>query len=204
MHPKPPYYWTLEKITETALQFETRSTFRKSHPSAYERARRKTWLDRVCAHMVKKIVITLDSAKVEADKYSTRSAFAKGSPGIYEKARQENWLDEVCNDMASKGRLHGYWNFENVHKEAKKYTFRSEFLRNARGAYNSANKQGWLNQVCSHMSDGRSGKKIWTKKMVTEEAEKYCHKVDFERESPDAYNAAVDKKWIDSFCEHME
>jgi len=43
------------------------------------------------------------------------------------------------------------WYKENCILEALKYTTRSEFCTNANGAYTSALKNGWLDEICSHM-----------------------------------------------------
>lgn len=43
------------------------------------------------------------------------------------------------------------WNKENCKKEAVKYKFRNDFRIGSNGAYISAYKNGWLDDICSHM-----------------------------------------------------
>ena len=50
-----------------------------------------------------------------------------------------------------KRKSRGYWNKNRCTKEALKYKKRSEFKVNAGGAYNFANDNGFLNEICSHM-----------------------------------------------------
>jgi len=45
----------------------------------------------------------------------------------------------------------GYWNKENCKKEALKYNIRTDFFKTSNGAYCSALKNGWLDEICSHM-----------------------------------------------------
>jgi len=50
-----------------------------------------------------------------------------------------------------KSKPNGYWNYENCKNEALKYNMRSHFMKNEAGSYNSARKNGWLDEICSHM-----------------------------------------------------
>lgn len=45
----------------------------------------------------------------------------------------------------------GYWTKENVRNEALKYNNRLDFYKKSSGAYDKAQKNGWLDEVCSHM-----------------------------------------------------
>ena len=45
----------------------------------------------------------------------------------------------------------GYWTKENVKNEALKYSKRFDFYKKSSGAYDKAVKNGWLNEICSHM-----------------------------------------------------
>jgi len=45
----------------------------------------------------------------------------------------------------------GYWTKERCAKEAEKFKYKSEFSRKANGAYISALKNGWIDEICSHM-----------------------------------------------------
>ena len=45
----------------------------------------------------------------------------------------------------------GYWTKENVSNEALKYSKRYDFYKKSGGAYDKAQKNGWLDEVCSHM-----------------------------------------------------
>jgi predicted GIY-YIG superfamily endonuclease len=44
------------------------------------------------------------------------------------------------------------WNYENIKIEALKYNYKKDFRKNCRSAYNSAIKNGWLDEICSHMN----------------------------------------------------
>ena len=44
-----------------------------------------------------------------------------------------------------------YWNLKNIKKEAKKYTTRTQFKKNAYSAYKKARELNILDNICSHM-----------------------------------------------------
>jgi len=46
-----------------------------------------------------------------------------------------------------------YWIKEKCHKEALNYKSRYSFQKNSGGAYSASRKNGWLNEVCSHMKN---------------------------------------------------
>jgi predicted GIY-YIG superfamily endonuclease len=44
------------------------------------------------------------------------------------------------------------WNYANCKKEANKYNYKTDFIKNSKSAYNSAIRNGWLNEICYHMN----------------------------------------------------
>ena len=55
------------------------------------------------------------------------------------------------------------WNLESCRIEALKYNTRKEFRDSNQGCYNAARKQGFLNEICINM---KNGKLIWDKDKV--------------------------------------
>jgi hypothetical protein len=95
----------------------------------------------------------------EALQYQSRSAFAKGSGGAYKTASDNyKFLDEICSHMGPQQRATGYWDKEKCAAEALKYQKRSKFKKASGGAYSSALRNGWIDEICVHMLKGTSGK----------------------------------------------
>ena len=88
-----------------------------------------------------------------AKRFSTRRVFYIGESGAYTAAWKSGWLDEACAHMNTPVRKPaGFWNnLENCRKEAKKYKTRVDFHNGSGGAYAACFKNGWLDDVCSHM-----------------------------------------------------
>ena len=124
------------------------------------------------------------------------------------------WVEEYRNDgwrilnIANPGALGGgsriQWTKPQCIKEAKKYRLRSEFHKGSCGAYGSARKNGWLEEVCKHMDQVKKPNDYWTKKRCAEEASKYETRREFNRGNPAAYSKAKKKRWVNSICKHMD
>ena len=94
------------------------------------------------------------------------------------------------------------WDKESCRREAIKYTTRTEFQNNSHGAWAAANKKGWLDEICKHMTVKWQHK--WDKESCRKEALKYTSRTDFENNSSGAWAAANKKGWLDEICLHME
>ena len=105
---------------------------------------------------------TLDKVRKEALKYDKRNDFIKGSPTAYNKAIGFGLLDDVCSHMVSRYKPNGYWTYDNIRKESLNFDNRADFKKDSITAYNRAMKNGWLNDVCSHMNNVKENIKIKT------------------------------------------
>ena len=56
-------YWTYERCAEEALKYSSRTEFAHFSGSAYNKARKKMWINDICSHMIKK-----DNSKWNKDK----------------------------------------------------------------------------------------------------------------------------------------
>jgi len=152
---KPTGYWTKEKCQEETLKYNTRSEFQKNNASVYKISRINGWLDEICNHMIllhkPNNYWTKKRCQEEALKYINRTEFSKNSSNIYSAAHRNGWLDEICNHMIILQKPNGYWTKELCKEEALKCKTRSEFQKNNSSTYNSALKNGWLDEICSHM-----------------------------------------------------
>lgn len=94
---------------------------------------------------------TNETCEDEAKKYKTRKDFKIKSTSAYKYAVRNNILEDVCTHMKQKQKEPGYWTKERCQEESLKYKHRKEFQKNSGSAYNVASKNGWLDEICSHM-----------------------------------------------------
>jgi hypothetical protein len=193
---------TKEACMAEAKKYRYRAQFLKEASGCAWACRTNGWYQEVTAHMEdgKKLNIeknrkwTKETCIETAKKYSSRSTFAKGDASAWNAARVHNWLDEVCSHMELRIE-HGKWStYDACKKEAAKYTTRSEFCKMSPGAYASARKNGWLEDICVHMPKVSD----WSNKdAVAKEAAKYHKRSQFEIGSSGAYNSARKNLWLD-------
>lgn len=148
--------WTKETCTKEANRYSTRNEFLKGSASAYRIAQRNGWLDEVCTNLryIQKPAGYWTKARCAsyAKKYQHRNDFYQHAPTAYRSAQRNNWLDDICNHMIYQVAPRHYWTKTLVQQEANKYTTRSEFMSAPNGAYNAAQANGWIDEVCQHMA----------------------------------------------------
>ena len=103
---------------------------------------------------------TFDKIYKEALKYKDRSSFYKDFSWAYSVAIRRGWIEEITKHMAYKQKPAYYWNYENCRIEALKYTSKKEFNKTCTSAYQSAKRNGWLEDLCDHMKIKQELKEI--------------------------------------------
>ena len=90
-----------------------------------------------------------------AKEYTSRSEFKTGNQGAYVFARKAGWLDEVCQHMPRKQRTDAGISKrgkKDIARIARKCKSRAELLERDRSAYEIARTNGWLDEICAHMT----------------------------------------------------
>lgn len=92
-----------------------------------------------------------EKCQEEALKYKSKTDFIKYNGSAYASAYSNKWLSEICSHMKEAKKPNGYWNKERCAEEAVKYNKITQFSKNSKSAYNSARRNKWLDEICSHM-----------------------------------------------------
>jgi hypothetical protein len=118
------------------------------------------------------------------------------SPSSHLKGRR-------CPDCARISGIekHIKWSKEEVYKEASKYTTMSNFQISGGGAYASAKKNGWLDDIRKNFE---IKKRNWTQDEIQKIANNYLHRGEFCRENGAACKYAREKGWYEDIVKHME
>jgi hypothetical protein len=95
------------------------------------------------------------------------------------------------------------WTKEKCQEEALKYNSRYKFQKKSNGAYTFSYRNGWLNDICSHMISTMKPTGYWNFEKCKEESLKYKNRTEFSKNSSSAYNAAHRNGWLDDICNHM-
>lgn len=136
------------------------------------------------------------------NKYKKLYDFRKKELNIYKTIIRYNW-DDLLLLLGRDLKEHGYWTKEKCQEVALKYNNRIDFFKLDVSAYNKSQKNGWLDDVCSHMNGVKyKNKGYWTKELCLEESKKYKTKQEFKNGSPSAYVYCIKNKWMNetSLC----
>lgn len=143
---------------------------------------------------------TEKSVREEAKKHDNISSFRK-LVGACNRATELGIYNEITAHMDRRDKK-SKWTFELTKNEAKKYSNRMDFRKNSRSAYNWADENGLMNDVCKHM--GKSTTLQWTEKTISKEAKKYKYRTEFRSENPSAYSKAIQMRILQKVCSHMK
>lgn len=155
--------WTKEKCSTAAKECITKNEFRIKYPGAHKASKLNGWFDDICSHMsmLQHPPYTKTDCQKEALNYLSRTEFQKKSNSIYCAAWRNLWLDEICSHMTQKIKPVKYWDYGRCKQEALKYITKNEFRVKSNGAYCSARRNLWLNEICSHMiAPTKEGKSV--------------------------------------------
>lgn len=123
---------------------------------------------------------------------------------LIEKYRSEGY--EIINTHrgGGLGANHKMWTKETIAAEALKYTNRTEFAKSSSGAYTIAWREGWLDEVCKHITDKIATRGYWTKSQCIIEAKKYDTLREFREAANGCFTVCHKRGWIKDACAHMD
>ena len=204
---KPNGYWTKEKCHIEALKCETKNEFVKKYNDACSASRKIGCYNEITSHMIRpihNIKWTKEKCHIEALKFNRRVDFSKKMGKAYTPACKNGWLDEICSHMPEIRKPDGYWTKEICREVALKYDLKSELVKNDRVVFDNMYINGWIEELCSHMTVIQKLPGFWNNyNNCKEEALKYNNLTDFNKNSGGASSAARRNGWFDEFTSHM-
>lgn len=123
---------------------------------------------------------------------------------IIESYKNKGW--DILNKKKA-GSLGGnvfIWTKSNCINIAKKCKSRNEFLKKYHGAYCSAKKYGWLNEIYKYLKPINKPKGYWTKKRCKMVSKKCKMKEEFRKKYSSAYTISIKNGWFKEICSHMK
>tara|TARA_Y100001938_G_C8015582_1_gene392375 strand:+ start:315 stop:1055 length:741 start_codon:yes stop_codon:yes gene_type:complete len=189
MSRKPKGYWTKERCAEEALKYDKRNDFWHGERSAYEKARKEKWLDEICDHMTKYSILERHVYAVWfGDEYVYVGISYNPKNRLY--FHMTNSRSSVYKFMIKSGE-------EPELKILTKELVTEEEAQRLECFYIADfDKKGYC--VLNGQAGGGLGTSTirWTKEKVIEEALKYKSRVDFQKGSRGAYEAAIRNGWL--------
>jgi hypothetical protein len=153
--------YTKEELNSKSKLCKTRTEFKMKFRTYYQEAIKQGIMDEICSHMPKQRQSRKkwkkDEALKEVLKFKTKSELFEKEKGLYGAIKRMG-LEEIAfahmkdtSTILSENQT--YWNKERCHEVALKYKGRYDFQVNERGAYGSALRQGFLDEICNHMDE---------------------------------------------------
>lgn len=114
--------------------------------------------------------------------------------------RMNNWNILNKAKTGNIGSSNLIWTKDKCIIESKKFNRISEYQKNSKSSYNAALKNGWIDEVCSHMMRRKSKNKYWNnKELCKNESLKYKNISEFQKNCWSAYNYSKINNWLYEF-----
>jgi predicted GIY-YIG superfamily endonuclease len=116
---------------------------------------------------------------------------------ILEEYLENGWITLNKVKTGNLGSNNRKWTKELCLKEALKYKSISEYQRESKSSYNSALKNGWIDDVCKHMVRKKSKNNFWNdREKCFKEFEKYKNISELQKKNWAVYNFSKKNGWL--------
>ena len=146
---------------------------------------------------------TKQYCKEITSQYDDKKKFQSLNPYFYRYISKRGWLDELCSHMVNQKKKNGYWTKARCKEAADKFSKRIDFQKGNPAAHSAAFKNGWLDEVCLHMSYNEFEPTKWTKQICAELAKQYKTRGKFKANNSSAYKIALKHKWLDEIFKDL-
>ena len=144
------------------LLYNSLKEWKKANPNAYAAAKKFGLIEKICSKFDWECKIRVKWTKEmcfeEAKKYKVKEHWKKNSLSSYACARRKGWYEDLIAHMIDGCTPKNFWTKEKCLEEALKHNCKTDFMRSEKGAYSAADKNGWLDEICSHMPKHSSKK----------------------------------------------
>jgi len=147
------HWHDFDRVEKVAMIAGSRINMQKKFGGAYRGAERNGWLDVLFGELKtypKGHWNNFNNVKEAAMIAGTRTIFNENFNGAYNSAKKHNWLDILFGESETKE--FGHWNIQqNCLDVALLCETRSDFIFGYPGAYDAADRNGWLDKMYEHM-----------------------------------------------------
>jgi hypothetical protein len=130
----------------------------------------------------------VDNALEAAKKYECVAKLQKNESGLHKFLYRNGLLKTVFPKTLAELKYEKYNNKDACRVEALKYNNKAEFRLKSRMYYTYSSKNGYLDEICSHMkTEARPRTSKWTLEIIKETASKYRNISEFKKKQHGAY-----------------
>jgi len=187
-------YWNYDKCKNEALKYDHRNDFQKNSKGAYAFANKNKLLNDICSHMIK--IGNREFRCIYVFEFENNIAYIGLTYNILSR--------EI--DHKRKGPV--YKHIKKTNSSYKliqltDYIKKEEAQKIEELTILEYENNGWKLLNTNYNSTLGGSIIFWTYEKCKEEALKYKHKTEFQKNSSGAYNSAYKNKWLNKICSHM-
>ena len=190
-------------------KYKSLGEFRKDYLSEYRQLHHKGLLFKLCEDMGWdpprnfNPKWTKELCHVEALKYSVKEHWKKGHNLSYSNARRNGWYDECTTHMVEGCKPRNYWTKERCIEESLKYSVKEHWKKQHPPSYQASQRNGWYNELTTHMIESTKPKGYWTKERCIENAKNFTTISDWSNSNSTPVTNARANGWYDECTAHM-
>jgi predicted GIY-YIG superfamily endonuclease len=129
----------------------------------------------------------------------SRKSFIDDYPGAYISSVKNGWIDYVYSNINTIVKHKNYWTKEKCIEIGLLYGSKVELRNNNISCYNTSIRNGWIDDVCSHMLSDKTPKGFWNRERCLDISKNYINRTQFRKENPGAYKACKKNNWLNEF-----
>ena len=198
--------WTNESCLSEAKKYNNKTQWVKGSHSSFKSAKKNGWIDECTKHMEgvsPKDYWTKERCREYAIQYNMKERWKKGHNISYSHARRYGWVKELCVHMVEGCKKPNYWTKERCHIEALKFKVKEAWKKGQQGSYQAARRNGWVDDLCTHMEQPQKPNGYWTKERCLEHAKQFKTINEWTNANSSPAINARRYGWIDECTKHM-
>jgi hypothetical protein len=197
--------WTLQTCIEEARKYESKTEWRINSNSSYKCAIKNCWLDECITHMKQFFDnFSKEECLEQALKYKVKEHWKRGHNKTYSAARRNGWYDELTSHMVEGCKPRNYWTKERCHEEALKYKVKEHWKKGSPKSYQAAGRNGWYNELTTHMKQVTKPNGYWTKERCIENAKKFKTITEWTKANSTPVTNSRKHGWFEEATAHMK
>lgn len=198
--------FTIEYLESIAMGCSNKGDFRNNHSNEYRYVMKMGLSESILSLIPRKKKWDREKLINEAKKYKTRSEWMKSNMSSFNTAIKLGVYDECVKHMGEKKKF-GFsvkWTYDKCKETYLRYVTMKDLIKNDKGAYMVAIKNGWHNELSSHLIKYKyQNERKWTLEKIHEVA-LGCNSIkELSKKNPSAYIRALKNDWIKDITKHM-
>lgn len=188
-------------------QYKSLKEWKKACPKDYLSAQKQGLLAQICEYFgweyKPRIKWTKERCREEALKYDVKEEWKKAHTNSHAAALRNGWYMELTTHMKPGCTPKGYWTKERCREEALNFDMKERWKKEHPKSYQAARRNGWVDELASHMAFKGKNNGYWTKERCIEHAKNFNTITEWTNDNTTPVINARKYGWMDECTTHM-